>query len=48
MRESHVNDRKLKHCRSYEYASYIFEAIETNNPFMIGANVMKNCRRQLE
>ncbi|MDQ0111891.1 alpha-glucosidase/alpha-galactosidase [Paenibacillus harenae] len=40
MRESLVNDSKLEHCRSHEYASYIFEAIETDKPFKIGANVM--------
>ncbi|MGO4542736.1 alpha-glucosidase/alpha-galactosidase [Paenibacillus sp. 2TAB19] len=40
MRESLVNDSNLEHCRSHEYASYIFEAIETNKPFKIGANVM--------
>lgn len=40
MRESLVNDRNLEHRRSHEYASYIFEAIETNKPFQIGGNVM--------
>ncbi|MBD2867466.1 alpha-glucosidase/alpha-galactosidase [Paenibacillus arenilitoris] len=40
MRESLVNDRNLEHKRSHEYASYIFEAIETNVPFKIGGNVM--------
>ncbi|CAM4243698.1 alpha-galactosidase [Paenibacillus endophyticus] len=40
MRESLVNDSNLEHCRSHEYASYILEAIETNNPFQIGGNVM--------
>lgn len=40
MRDSLVSDRNLEHCRSHEYASYIFEAIETNNPFKIGGNVM--------
>ncbi|MGM0881294.1 MAG: alpha-glucosidase/alpha-galactosidase [Bacillota bacterium] len=40
MRESLVNDRNLEHRRSHEYASYIFEAIETNKPFKIGGNVM--------
>jgi alpha-galactosidase len=40
MRESLVNDRNLEHRRSHEYASYIFEAIETNKPFTIGGNVM--------
>lgn len=40
MRESLVNDSNLEHCRSHEYASYILEAMETNNPFKIGGNVM--------
>lgn len=40
MRDSLVNDSNLEHCRSHEYASYILEAIETNNPFKIGGNVM--------
>lgn len=40
MREELVNNRNLEHKRSHEYASYIFEAMETNNPFRIGGNVM--------
>ncbi|WP_054024051.1 alpha-glucosidase/alpha-galactosidase [Bacillus sp. FJAT-28004] len=40
MRESLINDSNLEHCRSHEYASYILEAIESNNPFKIGGNVM--------
>ncbi|WP_141504530.1 alpha-glucosidase/alpha-galactosidase [Paenibacillus luteus] len=40
MRDTLVNDRNLEHSRSHEYASYIFEAIESNNPFRIGGNVM--------
>ncbi|MGO4183956.1 alpha-glucosidase/alpha-galactosidase [Paenibacillus sp. TAF43_2] len=40
MRDSLINDSKLEHCRSHEYASYILEAIESNNPFKIGGNVM--------
>jgi len=40
MRDSLINDSKLEHCRSHEYASYILEAIETNKPFKIGGNVM--------
>ncbi|BBH19104.1 alpha-galactosidase [Paenibacillus baekrokdamisoli] len=35
-----VNNTELHHERSHEYASYIFEAIETNVPFKIGGNVM--------
>ncbi|MBD2846009.1 alpha-glucosidase/alpha-galactosidase [Paenibacillus sp. IB182496] len=40
MRNELVEDANLKHERSHEYASYIFEAIETNKPFKIGGNVM--------
>ncbi|WP_239616030.1 alpha-glucosidase/alpha-galactosidase [Cohnella mopanensis] len=40
MREEIVNDANLEHVRSHEYASYIFEAIETDVPFKIGGNVM--------
>lgn len=40
MREDLVNDANLTHERSHEYASYIFEAIETDVPFKIGGNVM--------
>jgi len=40
MREELVHDKKLEHHRTHEYASYIFEAIETNTPFKIGGNVM--------
>ncbi len=40
MREELVNNKNLSHCRSHEYASYIFEAIETDQPYKIGANVM--------
>jgi alpha-galactosidase len=40
MREDLVNDANLTHKRSHEYASYIFEAIETDVPFKIGGNVM--------
>ncbi|NRF93848.1 alpha-glucosidase/alpha-galactosidase [Paenibacillus frigoriresistens] len=40
MREDLVNDANLTHERSHEYASYIFEAIETDTPFKIGGNVM--------
>jgi alpha-galactosidase len=40
MREELVNDENLQHVRSHEYASYIFEAMETDIPFKIGGNVM--------
>ncbi|GIQ70384.1 alpha-glucosidase/alpha-galactosidase [Xylanibacillus composti] len=42
MREELVNNNNLSHCRSEEYASYIFEAIETGQPYKIGGNVMNN------
>jgi len=40
MRDQLVNNTELTHARSHEYASYIFEAIETNKPIKIGGNVM--------
>ncbi|MFD3273182.1 alpha-glucosidase/alpha-galactosidase [Paenibacillus dendritiformis] len=40
MREKLVNDTRLEHSRSHEYASYIFEAMETGVPFKLGGNVM--------
>ncbi|MCS7462248.1 alpha-glucosidase/alpha-galactosidase [Paenibacillus doosanensis] len=40
MREELVNNKNLEHKRSKEYASYMFDAMETNNPFKIGGNVM--------
>ncbi|NOU87032.1 alpha-galactosidase [Paenibacillus sp. LMG 31460] len=40
MREEIVSNKNLTHKRTLEYASYIFEAMETNNPFKIGGNVM--------
>jgi alpha-galactosidase len=40
MREELVNNHDLSHTRSLEYASYIFEAMETNVPYKIGGNVM--------
>jgi alpha-galactosidase len=40
MREELVNNKDLVHKRSHEYASRIMEAIETDNPFRIGGNVM--------
>lgn len=40
MREQLINNKKLDHKRSIEYASRIFEAIETDKPYKIGGNVM--------
>ncbi|WP_028561018.1 alpha-glucosidase/alpha-galactosidase [Paenibacillus pinihumi] len=42
MREQLMNSQDLEHTRSEEYASFIFEAMETNQPFKIGGNVMNN------
>jgi alpha-galactosidase len=42
MRDELVNNRSLGHIRSHEYASYMFEAMETNKPFKIGGNVMNS------
>ncbi|MFC5701094.1 alpha-glucosidase/alpha-galactosidase [Cohnella faecalis] len=42
MRDSLVGNANLTHERSHEYASYIFDAMETNVPFKIGGNVMNN------
>jgi len=40
MRDDLVNNKSLQHKRSEEYASYIFDAMETNVPYKIGGNVM--------
>ncbi|GMA63849.1 alpha-glucosidase/alpha-galactosidase [Alicyclobacillus fastidiosus] len=40
MRDELVQNKQLSHQRTHEYASYIMEAMETNVPFKIGANVM--------
>lgn len=40
MRDQLVNNKKITHERTHEYASYIFEAMETNQPIKIGGNVM--------
>lgn len=40
MRDELVGNQNLTHERSHEYASYIFEAMETDRPFKIGGNVM--------
>ena len=41
-KNSILNDGKITHIRSHEYASYIMEAIITNKPYKIGANVMNH------
>jgi alpha-galactosidase len=40
MRNELVSDRNLTHRRSHEYASYMIEAMETNQPYKFGGNVM--------
>lgn len=40
LKEELVGNATLEHKRTHEYASYIFEAIETNVAFRIGGNVM--------
>ncbi len=42
MRDEIVNNKNLEHHRTHEYASYIFDAMETDSPFKIGGNVMNN------
>ncbi|MCU5774080.1 alpha-glucosidase/alpha-galactosidase [Erwiniaceae bacterium BAC15a-03b] len=39
-REQLTRDEALSHCRSHEYASYIIEAMETDQPYKIGGNVL--------
>lgn len=39
-KESILNDGKITHQRSLEYASYIMEAVVTNIPYKIGGNVI--------
>ena len=41
-RDELIKDPNLTHVRSYEYASYIMEAMETNRPYKIGGNVLNN------
>ncbi|MBF8376310.1 alpha-glucosidase/alpha-galactosidase [Alicyclobacillus mali] len=40
MRESLVENKHLQHTRTHEYASYLMEAMETNQPYKLGGNVM--------
>lgn len=40
MRNELIGNKNLTHKRTSEYASYIFEAMETNVPIKIGGNVM--------
>ncbi len=41
-RDDILADGKVTHERGHEYASYIMEAIVTNQPFKIGGNVLNN------
>ena len=41
-RNSILKDGKINHDRSTEYASYIMEAVVTNQPYKIGGNVINN------
>ncbi len=41
-RDELTKDPHLTHTRTYEYASYIMEAMETNKPYKIGGNVINN------
>ncbi|MGL4982503.1 MAG: alpha-glucosidase/alpha-galactosidase [Treponemataceae bacterium] len=41
-RDSILNNGKITHERSKEYASYIMEAVVTNNPYKIGGNVINH------
>lgn len=40
LREEIVHDHSLSHTRTHEYASYIMEAMITNKPYKISANVL--------
>lgn len=40
MKDELVHNKNLEHSRSHEYASYIIEAIETDNPYRIHGNVL--------
>lgn len=40
MRDELVQNKELTHNRTHEYGSYIIEAMETDNPYKIGGNVL--------
>lgn len=40
MKEELLADKPLEHQRGHEYASYIFEAMETGSPYTFGGNVL--------
>ncbi len=37
-----VGNKNLKHTRTHEYGSFIMEAMETDNPFAFGGNIINN------
>jgi alpha-galactosidase len=37
-----IANKKLTHKRTHEYASYIMESMETDDPYRIGGNVLNN------
>jgi alpha-galactosidase len=39
-RKQVVNNKELSHSRTHEYGSYILEAMETDQPFRIGGNIL--------
>ncbi|MDO4546578.1 MAG: alpha-glucosidase/alpha-galactosidase [Clostridia bacterium] len=41
-RDTLVSNPSLTHTRTFEYGSYIIEAMETNKPYKIGGNVLNN------
>lgn len=40
MKEDLLADKPMQHRRGHEYASYIFEAMETGKPYTLGGNVL--------
>ncbi|MFD1849556.1 alpha-glucosidase/alpha-galactosidase [Oceanobacillus bengalensis] len=44
MRSDMVGNKDLTHTRTHEYGSYIIEAMETNQPYKIGGNVLNTGR----
>lgn len=40
MREDLIHNKNIEHKRTSEYGSYIIDAMETNNPYKIGGNVL--------
>ena len=40
MRRELISDKPIEHARGHEYASYIFQAVETGMPYTFGGNVL--------